>query len=167
MSFELFHARFGELAERETRSITISGANSWDLPAGSYGFLDMYCDEPGCDCRRAMLFVTCSVRPPSKQPAAVIGFGWEAADFYRRWFGSRMTTSEDVAEMMGPSLNRGSPQSDLVPALLRLFQQVVLPSEGYLEGLRRHYAMFRSSVDRGGGSPRTGKKRTRKLRGLR
>jgi hypothetical protein len=53
--------------------------------------------------------VTSSVRPPSKQPEAVIGFGWAPADFYGRWFGSGGATSEDIAEMMGPSLNHGSP----------------------------------------------------------
>jgi hypothetical protein len=47
MAFALFHSRFRELAEAESRSVTVSADNPWNLPADTYGFLDMYCDEPG------------------------------------------------------------------------------------------------------------------------
>ncbi|MBI5545849.1 MAG: hypothetical protein HY901_18320 [Deltaproteobacteria bacterium] len=165
MPFALFHSRFPEIAEAETRSITVPADNPWKLPAASYGFLDMYCDEPGCDCRRVMLFVTSSARPPGRQPQAVIGYGWEPADFYRTWFHDH-ASSEDIAEMMGPSLNFGSPQTDLAPALLRVFQQVVLPSQGYAERLKHHYEMFRAAVEGGVEAGKARKKRSRKLRGL-
>jgi len=165
MPFALFYSRFPEIAEAETRSVILpAGDNPWGLPAGTHSFLDMYCDEPGCDCRRVMLFTTSSAYPPSEQPMAVIGYGWEPAAFYGAWFGGH-ASSEDIAEMMGPSLNFGSRQTDLAPALLRIFQEIVLPTEGYLERLKRHYAMFRASVD-GGPGPKK-KKRSRKLRGFR
>lgn len=166
MPFALFHSRFPEIAEAETRSINVPAKNPWGLPAASYGFLDMYCDERRCDCRRVMLFVTSHARPPSQQPQAVIAYGWEAADFYRKWFHGAST--EDIAEMMGPSLNFGSPQTELAPALLRAFAQLVLPSEGYVERLKRHYSMFRTAIDGGIGpaSPKK-KKRGHKLRGSR
>jgi hypothetical protein len=161
MPFALFHSRFPEIAEAETRTITVQADNPWQLPAASYGYLDMYCYERGCDCRRVMLFLTSSARPPSEQPQGVIGFGWETADFYRQWFHSGHATSEDIAEMMGPSLNAGSPQTELAPALLRAFQQVVLPSDGYLERLRRHYAIFRETVDHDAASSGRKKRRRR------
>ena len=45
-----FMERFPELGACETRSVTI--ANRDDLPNGEYGFIELYCNEPDCDCRR-------------------------------------------------------------------------------------------------------------------
>lgn len=50
MSYESFHARFPEIAEKETRTLTT--LNAPGLPAGSFGLVEMYCNEPDCDCRR-------------------------------------------------------------------------------------------------------------------
>jgi hypothetical protein len=50
-----FMERFPEVGARETRSMTVTDRQ--DLPDGEYGFLEFYCDEPGCDCRRVMLDV--------------------------------------------------------------------------------------------------------------
>ena len=55
-----FAERFPELGARETRSVT--AIHRPDLPDGEYGFLELYCDEPGCDCRRVMIDV---LRPES------------------------------------------------------------------------------------------------------
>src|ERR1039458_3144226 len=48
-----FMERFPEVGARETRSATVTQRQ--DLPDGEYGFLELYCDEPGCDCRRATI----------------------------------------------------------------------------------------------------------------
>lgn len=48
-----FVTRFPELGARETRALLVSGRK--ELPDGNYGFLELYCDEPGCDCRRVMI----------------------------------------------------------------------------------------------------------------
>ena len=50
-----FMERFPDLAARETRSVTVSGRT--DIPDGKYGFLESFCDEPRCDCRRVMIVV--------------------------------------------------------------------------------------------------------------
>jgi hypothetical protein len=55
-----FMERFPEVGARETRSVTVT--NRQDLPDGEYGFLEFYCNEPGCDCRRVMIDV---LRPES------------------------------------------------------------------------------------------------------
>jgi hypothetical protein len=68
--------------------------------------------------------------------------------------------------MMGPALITGSPQTELAPALLRVGQEVVLPSEEYVERLKRHYALFRGAID-GKPEKRWGKNRNRRPRGLR
>src|SRR5439155_1525431 len=56
MPFVAFDKLCLETAERETRTIILQCARA-GLPAGSYQFLEMFCDESGCDCRRVMFSV--------------------------------------------------------------------------------------------------------------
>ncbi len=55
MPYPLFHSRFPEIAERETRTVTLLDHSDFNLPAAHYSFLEMFCDEPGCDCRKTMI----------------------------------------------------------------------------------------------------------------
>jgi hypothetical protein len=145
MPFELFHSRFAELAEAETRTITVleNSDISGDLPPAAYSFLEMFCNEPGCDCRRVFFTVTSS---RTRDTVAVIGYGWESARFYRNWF--KQANDEDIAELQGPALNTISPQSKHADAILRLFIDVLLPQNTYIERVKRHYKQFRATVDR-------------------
>jgi len=92
-----FIERFPELGTRETRTVTIPPGH--ELPSGEYGFMELYCDEPGCDCRRVTIKV---LRPDTGwgKAWATISYGWERQDFYRRWSGA-----SDPAEMQGPTLD--------------------------------------------------------------
>src|SRR5438094_9660002 len=49
-----FGLRFPDVAARETRVVT-SLEPQEGLPAGNYGFLELYRDDPACDCRRVLL----------------------------------------------------------------------------------------------------------------
>ena len=71
MPYEPFYERFPEVAEKETRTITIF--NDPELPAGEYGLIEAYCNEPDCDCRRVFLNV-CSWQRGER--IAVIAYGW-------------------------------------------------------------------------------------------
>jgi hypothetical protein len=135
-----FIERFPETGARETRSVTIT--NRQDLPDGEYGFVELYCNESGCDCRRVTIDV---LRPETgwSKVWATIGYGWENLDFYRKWGGG---TASDAIEMKGPYLDPLNPQTRYSPALLNLFR-VLLQSSDYVERLKGHYQMFRDSVD--------------------
>ena len=135
-----FMERFPELGARETRSVTVPPQQ--DLPEGDYGFVELYCDEPGCDCRRVMIDV---LRPETgwSKVWATISYGWESLDFYRKWSGS----GSDPTEVKGPYLDPLNPQTQYSPSLLNLFRFLV-QSPDYVERLQRHYQMFRESVDR-------------------
>ncbi len=143
--FVPFRDYFPALAERETREIIVpSEANPWGLPPDSYGFIEMFCDEPGCDCRRVFFFV---MAPHGPQPKAVIAYGWEKLAFYKRWL--RHLGPERAKGLKGPILNEGSPQSKFAPALLRLAEDVLLRNREYMERVKRHYRMMRNVVDGG------------------
>ena len=85
MSMAPFHTRFRDLAAHETRSVTVRGTPG--LPDGEYGFIEFYCDDPGCDCRRVVINVMCSTTGP--RIWASINYGWESLYFYERWMGDK------------------------------------------------------------------------------
>ena len=112
MSYTMFYDRFPDIAERETRSLII--LDDPELPPDTYALTELYCDEPGCDCRRVMFNVFADER---KDFVAVIAYGWESKDYYREWAGEN--DPEVIKELKGPVLNRLSPQSELAPALFK------------------------------------------------
>ncbi len=148
MPYEFFHKRFPELAEKEIRRMILCpGTNVGtddDLPAGDYHLVEMFCNDPGCDCRRVMFYVITPDTPPS-EPLAVIAYGWESEEFYAKWLG--FDDPKVLAELKGPVLNLGSPQSRYAGELLDLVNAIPLRDANYVERLKRHYRMFRDAVD--------------------
>lgn len=144
MPYVLFHDYFPEIAERETRTITMFPGSNVGLPAGEYAFLEMFCDEPGCDCRRVFFYVISSV---TREVEAVVAYGWDSPDFYAKWlkYDDDLLT---VANLKGPILNFGSPQSRLAPAILDLVQDVLLQDNAYVNRIKHHYKLFREKMDR-------------------
>lgn len=55
MPYAMFNDRFPNIGKRETRILTV--LNDPDLPPDNYALTELYCDEPGCDCRRVMFNV--------------------------------------------------------------------------------------------------------------
>jgi len=138
-----FMERFPALGARETRSLSVT--NHQDLPDGEYAFVEFYCNEPGCDCRRVTIQV---LRPETGRSKiwATMSYGWDSLDFYQKW-----GPHSDPVEMKGPTLDTLNPQSQYSPALLDLFR-LLIQSPDYVERLKRHYRMFRDSVEQGRGS---------------
>jgi hypothetical protein len=135
-----FHIYFPETARRETRSVTMRGDRR--LLDGEYGFLELYCDEQGCDCRRVLFYVVSSTAV--HEILATINYGWETRRCYERWMGNR----ESARWCRGASLEPFGTQTEYSAALLRLFETVVVDKE-YVERLKRHYAMFKDAVEAG------------------
>lgn len=139
--YELFGARFPEIAEKETRSITIMDSGRSGLPGGVYVFHEMFCNEQDCDCRRVFFYVTSA---PQHNVEAVVCYGWESADYYKKWYEG--DDPDMIAEMKGPALNVGSPQSKHAPAILELVKNVLIKDRDYIERIKCHYTMFKADV---------------------
>jgi hypothetical protein len=127
MGMMLFHALFPEVAERETRTATVPPGNP--VPPDSYVFLDLYCVDPGCDCRRAMINV---LADSTKQHLATINHAFDAAN-----------ADEDLGQTFLDPLNT---QSRWAEPLRRLFLEL-LRDPDYAARLERHYAMVKDAVD--------------------
>lgn len=131
-----FFGRFRDLTFREMRSATVRGQP--DLPDGEYGFLELYCDEVNCDCRRVLIQV---VSPTTRSVWATLNYGWESQAFYERWFHDR----ELARHAQGVTIEPFGEQTAYAPALRRLFE-FVLGDPAYVERLKRHYAMFKQAI---------------------
>jgi hypothetical protein len=142
MPYEPFYERFPDVAAEETRTLIVM--NDLELPEDDYTLIEAYCNEPDCDCRRVFF----NVYSEKKQSViAVIMYGWESREFYRDWLGT--DNPEALDELMGPALNSMSRQSDLAPTLLEKVERV-LEDRAYVDRLKRHYRMFKDTVDASG-----------------
>ena len=140
MPYESFYERFGELAWKETRSMTVF--DDPRLAGDEFGFIELYCNDENCDCRRVFFNVISQKR---QETVAVIAYGWESQAFYAKWY--RLNEPKIIQQMQGPILNPGSPQSELAPGLLEKVRDVLLTDPAYIERLQRHYRMFKEKVD--------------------
>ena len=158
MPYVPFYEFFPEVAKRETRTVTVLPESNMGVPPGEYGFVEMFCNDKGCDCRRVFLTV---VSAPKSDLHAVIAYGWESPTFYAKWMGDN--DPQIIESLRGPCLNLGSPESAAAPAILNLFRNVLLRDAAYVDRIKRHYQMFREKVDDTENRKReTGKKKRKK-----
>ena len=141
-----FHSLLPELAQREVRCVHIGAspdaASESALPADEYAYLEFYCEDLTCDCRRVFLQVI--AKGQSGKVFASIGYGWEKESFYRK----RMPWDPDEAKgTVSGELDPLNEQSEFAEVFLDLFQRVVL-DEPYRLRLRRHYRLFREELAR-------------------
>jgi hypothetical protein len=128
-----FDAVAGQRAIDETRTATV--IDNPDLPSGEYAFVEYFCNDRKCDCRRAIFNV---IRKNGTKIYATITYGWDTAEYYGKWSGAGL--GEIAQKMASATLEPHNPQSSLAPALLKLFIDEILPSPGYLDRLKRHYS---------------------------
>jgi hypothetical protein len=127
MGFIPFYEVEPELAERETRTITIIRAQR-DPPEGTYGLIESFCPDPACDCRRVMLNIACEEQL-ERGYLATISYGFDR--------------DEDMA---GPFLDPLNPQSEYSEALLELVTTAALSDGRYVERLEEHYHLVKRAA---------------------
>ena len=127
MSLSAFYQAFPKLAASELRTITVAPSSGLAVPADRYAFLELYCDERGCDCRRVTVAVFAERRG---EAVAHISLGFDSAD-----------------EMAGPFLDRLNPQASYAPELLRIFTDMINSDPDYLARLQRHYVLYKERCE--------------------
>ncbi len=135
-----FHSRFPELAARETRCLHVLTPDG-SLPPGEYGYLEHYCEQPDCDCRRVLLRVTSAHSPHTV--LATINYGWECAEFYTRWMHGDAQAGRKIT---AASLDPLHPQSKYADYLLNFFQKEMITDPDYVARLARHYQIFKQDL---------------------
>lgn len=141
-----FHSLLPDLAQREVRCIHVlqkpGAPPTSGLPAGEYAFVEFYCENLECDCRR--VFIQVIARHQQDRVLASINYGWEDESFYRE----RMPYNPEAPqEIVQGSLDPINAQSEHSDELLWWFRQQV-QDELYRLRLRRHYELFREELRR-------------------
>jgi hypothetical protein len=135
-----FHLVCSEPGLRETRCLHVLAPGE-PLPVGEYAFLEFFCEDLACDCRRVLLQVTS--RAASSEPLATINFGWESAEFYAEWMHGDAEAGRDIALA---SLDPINPQSEHADHFLDYFQREMMTDDAYVARLRRHYDLFKQTL---------------------
>ena len=155
MAMTPFFTRFRDLAFQEMRVAIVQGRS--DIPDGEYGFLELYCDEPDCDCRRVIINVVSKAAGPKIW--ATINYGWETPEYYATW-----TRDKEAAKYMsGAELDPLNPQTRYSGALLRLFEHIA-QDQAYVDRLKRHYRMFKAEIKREAEAKRARKRKSKQSR---
>jgi hypothetical protein len=123
-----FYQLFPEIGPRETRTATIFGRDR-SLLNDSYGFVELYCVDPDCDCRRVMINV---LSERGRAHLATINHAFEPP-----------AVDGPIREQT--FLDPLNVQSRWSIALLELFKEILL-DEAYRERLERHYRMVKDAL---------------------
>jgi len=124
-----FHALYPDLAKDETRVMHVPAGD--DLPQGAYLFMEAFCTEPECDCRRVLIQV---IHAETRRQVATINYAFEAAT----------PPFDDEPQVFLDPMN---PQSEYSDRLLKAFETLMLTHETYVARLHRHYEMWKRVVD--------------------
>jgi hypothetical protein len=129
---------------------TVGLRDSPHLPDGDYRFVDMYCTDPSCDCRKTMIRVY-----RNDKHVSTINYGWESKAFYREWMGQSPEDDNELS-MSGASVDITSPDG-VSPIGMLLFFQALL-NESWIAKFKTHYASVKAKV------AKTGKKKNKRCR---
>lgn len=89
-----------------------------ELPDDEYGFIELYCTDPKCDCKRVMINV---IATTSQKHLATINYGFDPED-----------------DMPGPFLDPLNKQSEYSDIFLLMFEQFIEEPK-YLSRIKDHY----------------------------
>jgi hypothetical protein len=120
----------------QVRCVTIVDAR--DLPDGEYVFLDHYCNDPQCDCRKTIIQVE-----HNGELVSVINFGWETPEYYTNWMGAD-PDDEMARQMAGASIDMTSPDIVSPQGMLKLFNALL--NERWMSNFKSHYAAVKASL---------------------
>ncbi len=130
----------GEVIGEAHQVRTVSIKQSPQLPDGEYSFIDTYCTDPGCDCRRTMIQVM-----HKGKLVSVINYGWESTTFYENWMGSS-AKDNPMPNMHGASIDITSPDLVRTDGILALFNALL--NDIWIAKFKRHYDEVKAALSK-------------------
>jgi hypothetical protein len=130
----------GEIIGEAHQVRTVSIKQSPQLPDGEYSFIDTYCADPECDCRKTMIQVM-----HNGKLVSVINYGWESATFYENWMGSS-AKHNPMPKMHGASIDITSPDLVKMDGILALFNALL--NDIWIAKFKRHYDEVKATMSK-------------------
>jgi hypothetical protein len=125
MGMVMLWSLFPELAERETRTVWLPAGNP--LPSDTYALVELYCVDPGCDCRRVMVNV---LSERGGRHEATVNHAFDP--------------DNDEGGLGQTFLDPLNPQGKNAALVLRLFVESLDPT--YEARLERHYRLVKDAL---------------------
>ena len=133
-----FYEIFPDIAEEETRCFHLLLDNDPEAPPpGSYGLVELYCPDRGCDCRKVNIVVISS---EDGKEYGTIQFGWENQAFYDDHFGF------DDHGLPGPDYAPMQFFGEHALFFLDQFQELCATDKAYVARLEKHYNMIKEEA---------------------
>lgn len=140
MKFLPFFETFPALSQSELRNIFITERNPYPLiPVGNYAFLEMFCPDIDCDCRKVIIPIV-SINP--NKTWAILHYGWACEKHYQRWWGK----NHDGYRPLSGAYFDPPTDNPLQQAFLELFKQMIESDPHYAQRIERHYQMFKKAM---------------------
>ena len=119
----------------QIRTVTIS--DDPRLPDGEYKFVDYYCTDKACDCRKTIIQVFHENRHVS-----TVDYGWETPKFYLKW--QKSTKDKKMAQdMSGLSIDFMSPDLVSAEGILALVKHLM--DEKWRATIKENYRLVRQA----------------------
>ena len=120
---------------------TIKIAEDPRLPDGEYSFIDLYCMDKTCDCRKTIIQVY-----HKDECVASLDYGWGSRFYYAKWM---RTTTDDpwVDKMVGLNINPTVKLRVDEEGILILMNHLL--DENWVKILKRHYSLVRKKLKKG------------------
>mgnify|MGYP003922146035 FL=1 len=126
----------GEIIGEAHQIRTVTLNNSPQLPDGEYTFIDGYCTNPGCDCRKTIIRII-----HNDHHVATVDYGWESPKFYAKW---GRIDDELSREMSGLSIDFMSPGLIDREATLSFMEELL--DEQWISRIKSTYQAVRTAV---------------------
>ena len=120
--------------DHKIRSITLQDTAT--LPDGKYTFIEFYCTDSNCDCRKTIIRIH-----HNGHHVSTINYGWESPKFYAKW---GRIDDEMSREMSGLSIDYTSPDEINPDATIALLEQLL--DEQYISKLKSTYKQVRTTI---------------------
>lgn len=105
---------------------------SMGIPMGIYAFIEFFCVDPDCDCRKTSIQV---IDEASKTVMASIHYGWESEEYYTDLFGEDKYANPKE----GLSLEPMQQQSKYSNKFLDIFEMKLNSNEEYRMSIEERY----------------------------
>lgn len=128
----------GEIIGPAHQVRTVGLKESPHLPDGDYTFVDSYCTDASCDCRRTLIQVLLNGTHVS-----TIGFGWESPEFYRKWMGVE-SDDDHMPRMHGATVDMSSPNKVSPQGMLAFFNALL--DEKWIAVFKRNYDAVKAQL---------------------
>lgn len=130
----------GEIIGNDHQVRTVAIALNPHIFGGEYRFIDTYCSESGCDCRKSMIQVL-----HNDKLVSIINYGWESAAFYKNWMKSDENDAT-MPSMTGASVDISSPNLVDPAGVLSLFNALL--DDNWAAKFKLHYKKFKSVINK-------------------